>query len=126
MIIGEFLAVCVAGGLGAALRYLVDSAVRCRLPTRFPLSTMIINITGSLALGLLIGLVLAHLVAHPWQLIVGVGFLGGYTTFSTASVETVRLLEERRWTASVVNALGMLVLGTAAAAAGYLIGVAVS
>lgn len=118
----EFLAVCVAGGIGAALRFIVDGAVRHRTPPNFPYATMIINITGSLVLGLLTGLVLGQLVSHHWQLIIGTGMMGGYTTFSTASVETVRLVEEGRWRAGLINGLGMLVLCTAAAAGGFALG----
>lgn len=125
MIILEFMIVCAAGGLGAASRFLVDRTVRRRVPTRFPLPTMIINVTGSLVLGLLTGLVLTYLLPQLWQLVIGVGFLGGYTTFSTASVETVRLLEERRWAAALVNGFGMLVLCTLAATLGYLVGVGI-
>ena len=56
MIIVELMIVCAAGGLGAASRFLVDRTVRRQVPTRFPLPTMIINVTGSLVLGLLTGL----------------------------------------------------------------------
>lgn len=122
MIIAEFVAVCLAGGIGAGLRFLVDDAIRQRTKLTFPLATMIINATGSLVLGLLVGLVLTRVLPHEWLLIVGTGMMGGYTTFSTASVETVRLLEERRWGAALVNGFAMLVLCTAAAAVGYLIG----
>lgn len=123
MIIWSFLAVCLAGGIGAALRFVVDGAVRIRTKVAFPLATMIINVSGSLVLGLLAGLVLSHVLSPEWQLIIGTGMMGGYTTFSTASVETVRLLEERRWAATLINGLGMLIISTLAAALGYLIGV---
>jgi CrcB protein len=125
MIIGEIVVVCLAGGVGAALRFVLDGAIRHRTKITFPLATMIINLTGSLVLGLLTGLVLGHVLSHHWQLIVGTGMMGGYTTFSTASVETVRLLEERRWIAALVNGFGMLILCTAAAALGYWLGVSV-
>ena len=120
----EFVAVCVAGGVGAALRFIVDGTIRHRTPQSFPYATMIINITGSLILGLLAGLVLGQVVSHHWQLIIGTGMMGGYTTFSTASVETVRLVEEGRWRAGLINGLGMLALCTAAAAGGFALGAA--
>ena len=123
MIIWEFGALCVAGGLGAALRFIVDRAIRRPTGGGLPLATMIINVSGSLILGLLTGSVLAQVLAHDWLLIIGTGVMGGYTTFSTASVETVRLLEERRWRAAVINGLGMLVLCTAAAALGLAVGI---
>ena len=62
---------------------------------------------------------------RPWQLVVGTGLLGGYTTFSTASVETVQLLDERRWRAALVNGFGVLIIATLAAGLGYLVGVRV-
>jgi CrcB protein len=56
---------------------------------------------------------------HQWQLIAGTGLLGGYTTFSTASFETVRLIEDRRYLAAALNGFGMLITGTAAAVLGF-------
>lgn len=122
MIVLQFLAVCLAGGLGAALRFVVDGVIRHRTSGSYPLATMIINVSGSLVLGLLIGLVLGGVLTPGWQLIIGTGMMGGYTTFSTASYETFRLLEERRWWAAAMNGIGMLVLCTAAAAGGYALG----
>ncbi len=122
MIALQFLAVCLAGGAGAALRFVVDATIRRHTSASYPLATMIINVSGSLVLGLLIGLVLGGTLSHGWQLILGTGMMGGYTTFSTASYETVRLLEERRWWAAAINGVGMLVLCTAAAAGGYALG----
>ena len=121
----ELLVVAVAGGVGAAVRFVVDGAIRQGSTAGFPLATMIINVSGSLVLGLLTGLVLSHVLSHEWQLVVGTGLLGGYTTFSTASVETIRLLEERRWAATLINGFGMWIFCTLAAGLGYLIGIAV-
>jgi fluoride exporter len=118
----ELVAVCLAGGLGASLRFVLDGAIRQHTRATIPLPTMIVNVAGSLLLGLLTGLVLGHVLSHHWQLVVGTGMMGGFTTFSTASVETVRLLEERRWVAGVVNGLGMLILCTVAAGLGYWLG----
>ena len=127
MIAAPIVAVLVAagGGFGAVARFMLDGAVRTRIRTIVPAGTMIINVTGSLLLGFVTGLVLFHAVPDDWRLVLGTGFLGGYTTFSTASFETVRLLQERRWVAALVNGLGMLVLGVAAAVTGMLIAAAV-
>jgi CrcB protein len=108
----------LAGGLGAGTRYGLDLWVRPRTSSRLPWSTLLINVTGSFALGLLIGLD----GDGAWATILGTGFLGGYTTFSTTSVETVQLALAGRRTAAAVNALTMLVVGIAAAAAGCAIG----
>ena len=113
------LLICLTGGIGAALRLILDSLIRTRLRSSYPVGTMVINLTGSLLLGLITGLTAGHLLPPQWQLIIGSGLLGGYTTFSAASVETVRLLEDRRYVAAAVNGFGMLISCTAAAALGY-------
>lgn len=114
----------LAGGLGAGARYVVDSALRARWTTSLPLATTVINTTGSFGLGLLVGLALAH--ASPGteaaQVVLGTGFLGGYTTFSTASVEVVALLREGRRGAAGLHAATMLGGSVLAAAAGLAAG----
>jgi protein CrcB len=77
------------------------------------------RLTGSFLLGLLTGLATSQLVPHQWQLIIGTGLIGDYTTFSTASFETVRLIEDRRYVAAAFNGVGMLLICTAAAALGF-------
>ena len=119
------IAVCAAGGVGAAARLLIDGALRTRLGTRLPWGTLIINISGSLLLGLLTGLARSGHLVEAWQSILGTGLLGGYTTFSTASYETVRLLQQRRLTAALLNGPGMLTLCIAAALASDTLGTAV-
>ncbi|BDZ46032.1 fluoride efflux transporter CrcB [Naasia aerilata] len=118
------LALSVAGGAGAATRFLLDGLIRARTTGRYPVGTTVINLSGSLLLGLLAGLTTASVLPEAWQAVVGTGFLGGYTTFSTASFETVRLLQSRRYVAALLNGLGMLVFGVAAAAAGFALGAA--
>jgi CrcB protein len=113
-----FVAVCVGGGVGAALRFVVDGFVRSRFTLAYPLATTVINVTGSFGLGLITGLGLTSGLAHGWVLVLGGGVMGGYTTFSTASVETVRLIEQRRHGLALLNGVGQLVLGIAAAALG--------
>ena len=113
------LLVALAGGLGAATRFVLDGAIARRNPYRLPLGTVIINITGSLLLGLLTGAFLAHGGSSEVKLVLGTGFLGGYTTFSTASVEAVRLATGTRSLAlAVAHALGMLIASLAAAGLG--------
>lgn len=115
------LLVCLAGGIGAASRLALDGVLRGRIASTYPVATTIINLSGSLLLGLVSGLVAHHTLPPAWQLVAGTGFLGGYTTFSTASFETVRLLEERRFAAAVANGFGTLVLATGCAALGLLL-----
>lgn len=113
------LLVALAGGLGAVVRFLVDAAVGGRA-RRFgmPLGTVVVNVTGSFLLGLLTGWWATHTADPGVRLVLGTGFLGGYTTFSTASYETVKLAGEGRWVASAVNGLGVLVLAVLAAGCG--------
>lgn len=112
------LAIALAGGIGAALRFVVDGLIRTRSSGRFPWATGIINVTGALALGFVTGLSIA---SGP-NAIIGTGLLGGYTTFSTASFETARLAHDRRYRAALANGLGMLIVAVAAASLGVWLG----
>ena len=116
------LLISAAGGLGAVARFVLDGVVKASTTVRYPVGTLLVNVTGSLLLGLVTGLALTHVVPTRWHLILGTGFLGGYTTFSTASVETVHLVQERRWLVAVSYALGTLVLSVLVAAAGLWLG----
>ncbi|MEE1620908.1 fluoride efflux transporter FluC [Zafaria sp. J156] len=113
-----FAATALAGGAGATARYLADRWLAPRLPAGFPWPIAAVNVSGSFLLGLLTGL----LAAGPWLTVLGVGLLGGYTTFSTVSADAARLFSERRHLAAAANALGTLLACTAAAAAGLLLG----
>ncbi len=112
----------VAGGLGAGTRFILDGLLRSRLRTALPIGTMLINITGSLVLGLLTGLVMAHQASPELVKVLGVGFLGGYTTFSTASFETVRLFQTGRVGFALISGLGTFVLSVGAAISGLILG----
>jgi CrcB protein len=107
-----------AGAVGAPVRYLVDGFVSDRVEGAFPWGTFVINVTGSLLLGLLTGLSLYHAFPRTPRVVLGTGFCGAYTTFSTFSFETIRLLEEGAVDEALRNAFGTLVTCAAAAAAG--------
>jgi fluoride exporter len=112
------LLLALAGGLGAASRLVVDGLVRHHVRLDFPWATALINVSGSFLLGLLVG-------ADPggrWHDVAGTGLLGGYTTFSTASLETAGLLLDRRPLAAAANGLGVLVACVAGASAGFALG----
>jgi CrcB protein len=117
-----FALLALAGGVGAAARFVLDGAIRTRLKTGFPWATTVINVSGSLVLGVLTGLTAVHLLPEQLGVILGAGFLGGYTTFSTASYETVQLIRQGRYGASLLSGLLMLVLSVAAASLGLWIG----
>lgn len=132
----------LAGGLGAVCRLVLDGMIRSgskrhrasrdehartgpnragraygvRSPIPWP--TITINLSGSLVLGMVMGLSFSSVLPTGWAVVVGSGFLGGFTTFSTACVEAVRLAQARRWAAAAATAFGVLLAGTAAAGLG--------
>lgn len=91
-----FILVALGGSIGAISRYALGLWVTTKFPTAFPLATFIINVTGSFFLGVVMTVVTLRLTEHTeaLRLVVGVGFLGAYTTFSTFEYETSSLLEE--------------------------------
>ncbi|OYN92137.1 fluoride efflux transporter FluC [Parenemella sanctibonifatiensis] len=111
------LLIAVGGGIGAALRFTVDQSIPARVRERFPWGTVAVNLTGSFALGLVAGAALSD----PLGAALGTGVLGGYTTFSTASLNSIRLLHAKRWLAALVAGPGMLLACTALAVAGLLL-----
>lgn len=108
----------LAGATGALARFLLDASMKQRWRSPFPLATVVINVTGSLLLGVLAGVVLFHGESSMWQTVVGTGFCGGYTTFSTASFETVRLVQQDRRALALLNAIGSLATSVGACAVG--------
>lgn len=114
--------VALAGGLGAVTRFLLDGLIRNRVKTIIPAGTVFINISGSLLLGLLTGFAIDMHEPPILEIILGTGFLGGYTTFSTANIETVRLIQSGRIGRAITNALGTMAVSIAAVAAGLALG----
>ncbi len=111
-------AVVLIGGAGSVARFLVDGLVSSAAGRDFPFGTLVVNLSGSVILGLLAGLALSDTEA----LLAGTAAVGSYTTFSTWMLETQRLAEERQLRKAVLNVVVSLVLGVAAAALGRLIG----
>ena len=112
----------LAGAGGALLRYEVELHVRRRLGSSFPYGTLLINVSGSFALGLLVGLAEHHGVRSSVVTVLGTGLLGAYTTFSTFSFDTLELVESRRSGAAWANVGASLAVGLGAAALGLAIG----
>jgi len=110
--------VMLAGAAGATGRYAVHRAMESRVVSILPWGTIAVNVVGSLALGVVAGLVLAHGVDPDVQVIIGTGFLGAFTTFSAFSYETFALLEDGASRAALLNGLGSVVAGLLAATVG--------
>jgi CrcB protein len=104
--------------VGAVARYVVDRAVSARASGDLPRGTLVINLSGSLVLGLITGAALYHAFPSTPRVIVGTGFCGAFTTFSTFTFETVRLLEEGEVGDAAVNLVVSVVGATLAAALG--------
>lgn len=115
------LLVATAAALGAGGRYALDIAVQRRHLSALPWGTFVINVSGSLALGLVTGLATHHGLSAHWVRVLGTGLLGGYTTWSTFAWESFALAEQRRLGAAVLNVAGSLAVGLTAAAAGLLL-----
>ncbi len=111
--------VVLGGGVGAAGRWLVDQAIQARHDSTLPWGTFAVNVLGSLLLGVLLGASLLGPADARWVALLGTGFCGGFTTFSTFGYETVRLLEDGARLSAALNALGSVVVGLAAAVAGW-------
>jgi CrcB protein len=107
----NYVLVFVGGGLGATLRHLVNvTCARC-IGTAFPYGTFIINITGSIAMGLIAGyLAFKGEASQPWRLFIMTGILGGYTTFSAFSLDTALLYERGEMGLAALYVLGSVVL----------------
>ncbi|WP_147916383.1 fluoride efflux transporter FluC [Ruania zhangjianzhongii] len=119
------LAVALAGGVGAVLRFVVDALVARWHDRSVPLGTIVVNVTGSFLLGLLVALVHGHAGLDALVTVLGTGLLGGYTSFSTASVEavTIALRDGARAAVTAVgHAVVMLLVSLAAAGLGLWLG----
>jgi fluoride exporter len=111
--------VLLGGAVGAPLRYLTDLFVQSRHDSVFPWGTLTVNLAGSLLLGGLASAVVSG-AAPTWLLtLLGTGFCGALTTFSTFGFETVRLVEDGSWLEALLNVTVSVVLGLAAVAAGW-------
>ena len=116
--------VFIGGGLGAVCRYGVTTTGGMLLGGMFPWGTLVVNLVGSLLMGFVLGALLPlakslQLLPESLRLLLTVGFLGGFTTFSSFSMETLTLLRGDSFFLAVVNVVGSIVLGLAAAYIGY-------
>lgn len=110
------LVLCVAAGglLGAPARLLADRVVADRVESDFPLGTYLVNVSGAFLLGLLTGVGLAHHVPATVTALLGTGFCGAYTTFSTMQVEILKIIDAHRYGLATGYAVASVAAGYAA------------
>jgi fluoride exporter len=107
-----FLLISTGAILGANLRYWVGGWAASRLGTSFPYGNLIINLTGSFIIGLFITLATDRLLLDPrWRILVAIGFLGSYTTFSSYTFESMNLILDNQWLLGLLNLFGSAFLG---------------
>jgi len=119
----EMAAVAVGGAIGATLRWGIGTWMVGKTGPGFPWHTMLINLSGAFLIGVLMALSIERgVVSGDWRLFLGTGVLGGFTTFSTLSYESLALMQSGLWTAGFANMFGSAVLGLAAAWLGMVVG----
>lgn len=122
----QLLVIGVGGFVGAIARYAVDGWVSALVRGSFPWGTLVVNVSGSLLIGLLFASMTERaLIPAELRAPVMIGFVGAYTTFSTLALESWRLLEDGAWLAAMANLGGSVVLGVAAVVVGIAIGRAI-
>jgi CrcB protein len=108
------VAIGVAGSFGAVARYGVEGLIARRAGS-FPWATFVVNVSGSFLLGVVFTLLTERAALAPWvRAAISIGFLGAYTTFSTLSLESYRLLEARSYSLAGANLLGSVAAGVLA------------
>ena len=118
----RFLIVGVGGFIGANARYVLGGWVQQRWGASFPYGTFVINISGSFVLGLFATLALRYGWSDEWRLLIAIGFVGAYTTFSTFEYETIQLIASgNRYREAAINLAGSVVLGFLAAYLGVVV-----
>lgn len=119
----QILAIAVGGSLGALLRYGVANSVHAVLGRGFPYGTLVVNVSGCLAMGVLYVLLVERLAVSPeWRAALLIGVLGAFTTFSSFSMETFTLFEEGEWMKALMNVVLSVSLCLAAVWLGVLAG----
>ena len=119
----EYLVIGIGGFLGANTRYLVAGWAARRFGATFPYGTFIINISGSFILGFFMAFLRDRAFIHPnYRLFFAIGFLGAYTTFSTFTYESLRLLQDGSILLGVINILSSIIIGLVGVFIGFVLG----
>ena len=111
----KYLVVGLGGFIGANARYILGTWVGKQWGTAFPYGTFVINVTGCFILGLFATLALRFAWNDNWRLLIAIGFVGAYTTFSTFEYETLQLVADGSWPRALLNILASVILGFGAA-----------
>ena len=118
----RYLLVAIGGGTGALMRYVAASAIMTRFGGKFPLGTLVINVTGSFLIGFLMTMLTERLQLDPrWRLLLVVGFLGGYTTFSSFEWETYTAVRGGELWTGMLNVVSSVMLGYVAVSLGSML-----
>jgi len=119
----EVLFVALGGAIGSVARYLLGGWFAARFGAVFPYGTFVINVTGSFIIGLFLAYAQDRVSLSPyWRLFFAVGFVGGYTTFSTFEYESIRLFQDGEMLLGALYLMGSVVTGGVAAIAGIALG----
>jgi CrcB protein len=118
----EILWVGLGGFIGANARYLLGGWIATRMGSAFPYGTFVINITGSFILGLTMGILEGNVLSSAMRLAITIGFVGAYTTFSTWTYETIRLIENGSLLPATMNIAGSVMIGLLAVMGGLATG----
>ncbi len=116
------LLVALGGAIGSAARYLVGVFIGNYFGPYFPWGTFIVNVSGSFLIGVILSFVGGGLLPAGARPFIAIGILGGYTTFSTYSHETLQLIQDGEFGAVALNALGQVVIGLVAVYLGVVLG----
>jgi len=113
----------IGGALGSALRFWVGSYIGGRLGSRFPLGTFVINVTGSFLIGMILTILAEKTQwSANWRYLIPIGFIGGYTTFSTFEYETFRLFQDGQMLTAALNVGLSVIVGFVGVWAGAIAG----
>ena len=111
----RMLSIGFAGFFGTLARYFLQGWIQSASGAAFPMGTLIVNVSGCFALGMIHGLFMERFLIDPqWRICLSIGFCGGFTTFSTLAFETVQLAGGHQWWLATVNVIASIVLGLVA------------
>jgi CrcB protein len=123
MVMDKVLWISIGAVLGANLRYWVGDWAAQRFGSSFPYGTLLINLSGSFLLGLIVSMSMENFIIDPrLRLLLTIGFLGSYTTFSTYAYESIALISQGQWGLGLFNLLGSSLLGVLFAVLGIWLG----